>query len=675
MVARRSRSTWRRPEPPGRRRRLRRGRTSGLGSVGLTEARRGRGRRPQHTSRCRWRRSRWTRTPRTARRRPPGRRPAPSDGRRRLGGRRRRRLAVAVGARGAERARPRRASARTSGGRAPGRRRCRRLAEVELDPGSTGQHERERARPPRPRRLAPDGRHRAIRRARPPGRRRRTGRRAARPAWPALQANRRPWRAVSRAGRRARRRCRSAARRPRRRRSTADDLVDGVARRPRRSTRRPSRSGVKHVRRPLGRGRPGRGARSTSAKPAARASSATASPCVSPISTTSAPPGASHVGAPATICSIASSPVGPATQRARRLPVAPPRRAAGRRRRRRAGWPRRRRPGRAGRRAAPRTSRPRPDAHARRRPCPRPARLARATASASAERRSPTPRRPATLGRERQRDGARAGAEVDDATRPGRRARRAASSWRSAVDDPSVSGRGISTRRSTSRSSVRNAQRPSTYCSGSPASRRATMRVERGDAPLGGRRRPRPAPARRRRSPLASSTIQRASLRRHPSTAAAACQPVAPARYVARGSAPGPASGAARARAGRRLLVGDERVDDLVELAGQHLVELVEREADAVVGDPVLLEVVGADLLDRPPPPTWSCAGRRTARPPAGPARASAAGRAAPACALARFWIWLFSSCIDTTSPVGLWVMRTAESVVLTDCPPGPDER
>ncbi len=28
-----------------------------------------------------------------------------------------------------------------------------------------------------------------------------------------------------------------------------------------------------------------------------------------------------------------------------------------------------------------------------------------------------------------------------------------------------------------------------------------------------------------------------------------------------------------------------------------------------------------------------------------------------------------------TTMPVGRWVRRTAESVVLTDCPPGPDER
>ena len=43
--------------------------------------------------------------------------------------------------------------------------------------------------------------------------------------------------------------------------------------------------------------------------------------------------------------------------------------------------------------------------------------------------------------------------------------------------------------------------------------------------------------------------------------------------------------------------------------------------------------------------------------------------------AFSRFWSWDFSSCIETTIPVGLWVMRTAESVVFTDWPPGPEER
>ena len=43
--------------------------------------------------------------------------------------------------------------------------------------------------------------------------------------------------------------------------------------------------------------------------------------------------------------------------------------------------------------------------------------------------------------------------------------------------------------------------------------------------------------------------------------------------------------------------------------------------------------------------------------------------------ALSRFCSCDFSSCIETTIPLGLWVIRTAESVVLTDCPPGPEER
>ncbi len=43
--------------------------------------------------------------------------------------------------------------------------------------------------------------------------------------------------------------------------------------------------------------------------------------------------------------------------------------------------------------------------------------------------------------------------------------------------------------------------------------------------------------------------------------------------------------------------------------------------------------------------------------------------------ALSLFWSWLFSSWQATTMPLGRWVIRTAESVVLTDCPPGPVER
>ena len=43
--------------------------------------------------------------------------------------------------------------------------------------------------------------------------------------------------------------------------------------------------------------------------------------------------------------------------------------------------------------------------------------------------------------------------------------------------------------------------------------------------------------------------------------------------------------------------------------------------------------------------------------------------------AFSLFWRWDRSSCTAMTIPVGLWVTRTAESVVFTLCPPGPEER
>ena len=42
--------------------------------------------------------------------------------------------------------------------------------------------------------------------------------------------------------------------------------------------------------------------------------------------------------------------------------------------------------------------------------------------------------------------------------------------------------------------------------------------------------------------------------------------------------------------------------------------------------------------------------------------------------AMSRFWCCDFSELV-TTMPVGMWVIRTAESVVFTCCPPAPDER
>ena len=80
-------------------------------------------------------------------------------------------------------------------------------------------------------------------------------------------------------------------------------------------------------------------------------------------------------------------------------------------------------------------------------------------------------------------------------------------------------------------------------------------------------------------------------------------------------------------------LVGLQRGGELVELAGQHGVQVVLRQPDAVVGDPALAVVVGPDPLGAvaacPPAP----GGRRRARPSGGrpPARTGArAGRASP---------------------------------------------
>src|SRR5438552_1839694 len=46
-----------------------------------------------------------------------------------------------------------------------------------------------------------------------------------------------------------------------------------------------------------------------------------------------------------------------------------------------------------------------------------------------------------------------------------------------------------------------------------------------------------------------------------------------------------------------RLMIGDERVDHLVEFAHHHSLELIKGEVDAVIGDPSLREIVGADAF------------------------------------------------------------------------------
>jgi hypothetical protein len=44
-------------------------------------------------------------------------------------------------------------------------------------------------------------------------------------------------------------------------------------------------------------------------------------------------------------------------------------------------------------------------------------------------------------------------------------------------------------------------------------------------------------------------------------------------------------------------LVGREGIDNIVEITGEHLLQPIDREPDAMVGDSILFVVIGADLL------------------------------------------------------------------------------
>ena len=91
-------------------------------------------------------------------------------------------------------------------------------------------------------------------------------------------------------------------------------------------------------------------------------------------------------------------------------------------------------------------------------------------------------------------------------------------------------------------------------------------------------------------SPVAAASRRRASRRGSAMPAGASRSPISRSA-----SARSRHSTSARRR---RLILGDQRVDDLVQrLARHHLVDLVERQVDAVVGDAALRKIIGADAL------------------------------------------------------------------------------
>ena len=151
-------------------------------------------------------------------------------------------------------------------------------------------------------------------------------------------------------------------------------------------------------------------------------------------------------------------------------------------RRRRAGWTRPGRPRPAARRAARRTSRPSASRTRARRPAE-----AGQVGPGHGERVGRHVGGPhldvGHLDRERQGDGARAGAEVDDDRRALRRARRSSSSAPPRRPTRSRAGGSAPAGRRRGRGGG-SPSAPSTYCSGSPAAPAPTMSSTRGHGPL-----------------------------------------------------------------------------------------------------------------------------------------------------------------------------------------------
>ena len=190
--------------------------------------------------------------------------------------------------------------------------------------------------------------------------------------------------------------------------------------------------------------------------------------------------------------------------------------------------------------------------------------------------------RAGVLVRDRQRDRARPDAQVDDD-----RARRCPASRSSAQPvSCSVSGRGTKTPGPTASSRNRNGARPVRCCSGTRSARWSTS-VPNRTATSSGTVDQRQQPARgRRRAREASSS---SASTRGDSTPASASRRAASASSDADVQEPAASSSAVCAAVSASMTASRS--------PSMHLVEVVGLVADAVVGDPVLREVVGAHPL------------------------------------------------------------------------------
>ena len=179
----------------------------------------------------------------------------------------------------------------------------------------------------------------------------------------------------------------------------------------------------------------------------------------------------------------------------------------------------------------------------------------------------------------------------------------------------------MSARRSTVSVSRRKPHSPRTYWSGSRAARRPTSaraasssrRLERA-VELHVEIDPRDAERVREEQlgvePRRVRSVRREVLRRAPQDVAEVVRAGQRTARVAQRDS----SGHTRGLEGAAAVLGLERVGELLEVAVEDLVEAVDRVLDAVVGEPVLGEVVGADLLRALARPDLRAPGRRLLR-------------------------------------------------------------
>src|SRR6266567_3691443 len=158
---------------------------------------------------------------------------------------------------------------------------------------------------------------------------------------------------------------------------------------------------------------------------------------------------------------------------------------------------------------------------------------------------------------------------------------------------PSVSGRGIKARRSRRSSSRRKLARPTAYANGTPLARRSAATRNRSASPASGSR-SRPSQTSPGLTPGPATAAQSAVASRRASVTPERCSRSAASAST---SAIEQRPATARSRTEAFLLPRQpQRVDQLVQVAVDHIRKVVNRVVDAVICDPILREVVRPDL-------------------------------------------------------------------------------